>query len=554
MKYARKIFVTLLLLLLLVIIAGYVVLQTRWGAEKISQQISKISGGQFSVRQVEHDLSHPDHLILHDVSFRDAKQHQLLTAKRVELGLQLQQLTNPLHFASILLNKGAVTLNDRDLPAIQADKLQLQQMAVNSTYQNWSIQAQQVTGGMIPWQPQSPEQARFQASAEELRLNGIPATHLLIEGQVKNNQWTISDFGLDAAHGAITGRAQQDAAGHWQVTNLRLNNIRLQTQKSLHDFIQPLLSLPETQFGRVDITDARLEGQDWAVTDLDLVLQNITLKQGQWQSQDGSLKMNASSLITDHLQFDDPIASLHFSSQGVELSRLTSRWSKGLIRTHGSWNRHDKKLTLDELVIAGLEYTLPLNWRTYWMAMLPDWLHSVEVKQFNTSHNLLIDINPTFPFQITSLEGTGHHLLLAQQQQWGMWNGELSLNAAAATFNRIDLRQPSLILKADNSQISLEEFSALNGKGLLEGHATISQHAARFCQFTLEGKQIDGALLPNWGWPTTMPLQGNINIHLTGNTALGAEHPLRSATSVLLQATSEHEDVQQQMTNGELLP
>jgi hypothetical protein len=97
------------------------------------------------------------------------------------------------------------------------------------------------------------------------------------------------------------------------VDNLQLNEIRLQSDKSLADFFAPLTTVPSLQIGRLDITDARLQGPDWAVTDLDLSLRNLTLSHGGWQSQDGTLSMNASEFIYGSLHFFDPILNAEFS-------------------------------------------------------------------------------------------------------------------------------------------------------------------------------------------------------------------------------------------------
>ncbi len=35
--------------------------------------------------------------------------------------------------------------------------------------------------------------------------------------------------------------------------------------------------------------------------------------------------------------------------------------------------------------------------------------------------------------------------------QWGVWSGSANLNTAAATFNRVDVRRPSLALTANSS-------------------------------------------------------------------------------------------------------
>ncbi|MFG1175504.1 AsmA family protein [Erwiniaceae bacterium CAU 1747] len=555
MKFLGKVLLTLLLVLLLVIVALYVLLQTQWGAGWISRQISDNSTYQLSMSKIEHNFSHPGHLLLDNVVFGRDDQPATLIAKRVDLGLSLRQFSNPLHFSSIRLNQGNLNLNHGSPPvSLQADRLLLSQMALNRSQDSWSLQAQQVDGGIIPWQPEAAErpdfQASFQISAGSLVLNGVPAANALIEGNVKGREWTISNLGADVARGSATANAHRDADGSWQVSNLRLNSIRLQSDKTLNDFLQPLLSLPEVRLDRVDVTDARLEGRDWAVTDLDLVLKNMTLSHGDWQSDGGSLAMNASSFVNGSLQLDDPIANMDFSPKGVELSQFSSRWVNGLIRAQGSWRRSDKKLSLEEVAIAGLEYTLPSTWRERWMQTLPGWLDSVEIKRFSASRNLIIDIDPLFPFQMTSLEGTGSSLLLARNHQWGVWAGNLSLNAAEATFNRVDLRHPSLTLAADDRQINFTEMSAFSGDGMLEGNATISQQPDRAASFTLNGRQVAFGLLQNWGWPPLAPGKGNLQ--LSGKALLQQDKPLKPTVNASLSITSAGASTRQQMINGEV--
>lgn len=71
--------------------------------------------------------------------------------------------------------------------------------------------------------------------------------------------------------------------------------------------------------------DARLQGPDWAVTDLDLSLRNMTFSKDDWQTQEGKLSMNASEFIYGSLHLFDPIINTEFSPQGVAL-RQFNRW------------------------------------------------------------------------------------------------------------------------------------------------------------------------------------------------------------------------------------
>jgi len=553
MKFLGKVLLTLLLLLLLVIVSLYVLLQTQWGAGWFSRQISDNSIYQLSLSKAEHDFSNPSHFVLNDVSFGRDGQPAMLVARRVDLGLSLMQFSNPLNFSSIRLEQGTLNLDNYSaVPSLQADRLQLSQMALNRSQGDWPVQAQRVDGGIIPWQPEAvnrpDRQVRFQVSAGSLEIKGLSAANAIIEGSIKGQDWTINNLGADVARGSITASAQRNGAGSWRVHSLRLNGIRLQSDKTLSEFIQPLMSLPDVQFGRVDITDARLEGKDWAVTDLDLVLKNLALSDRSWQSDGGSLAMNASSFINGSLQLDDPIASLDFSPQGVEVTQFSSRWVNGLIRARGNWERSSKKLTLDEVMIAGLEYTLPSSWRERWMTALPNWLDSVEISRLSANRNLIIDINTEFPFQMTSLDGTGSKLLLARNHQWGLWAGTLSLNAAEATFNRVDLRHPSLTLAASDSGINVTEMSAFSGDGMLESTASISQLPDRAFSFTLNGRQVAVNLLQNWGWSQLPPGKGNFQ--MSGQGSLQQDRQLKKTVNATLSATPANTSLQQRMTNG----
>lgn len=553
MKYPGKILLTLLLILLLALVACYVLLQTRWGAAWASRQLSDAQY-QLNIGKIEHNFSAPGLLRLDDVTLAAPGQPPLLTSRRVDLGLRLAQLTNPQHFASIRLNEGTLNLTDNAMPGrLQADRLLLSRMTVNGSAGDLTVQGQKVDGGVTPWLPEKGallgQQARFQLSAGSLALGDLTASNALLEGSIKGREWLFSNVGADVALGSITANARRDASGGWQVQSLRLNSIRLQSDKTLADFLQPLLSLPDISFNRVDVTDARLEGLDWAVTDLDLLLKNITFSHGDWQSDNGTLALNASSFVNGSLQLNDPIASLEFSPAGVALTQFSSRWVNGMIRTGGNWSRRDKKLTLDELVVAGLEYTLPANWRERWLQTLPGWLDSVQVSRFTANRNLIIDINPDFPFQMTALDASGSNLLLAQNHRWGIWSGSLSANAAESTFNRVDLRHPSLALNADGNSINVTELSAFSGSGMLEGVANVSQAPQRALSLSLTGRQVNAAVLANWGWPgQSLPAGSNLKLSLSGN--LQADKPLKPTVNATLELNGGAQ--QQKLVNGQL--
>lgn len=555
MKFIGKLLLYVLIALAVAILGLYFLLQTRWGAEHVSAWVSQNSSYHLAFDAIDHRFSSPSHILLENVTFGRDGQPATLVAKTVDIGLSSRQITDPLHVDTILLQNGTLNLSQQTAPLpFQADRLQLQDMALNSPGSEWTLSAQRVNGGVIPWSPEAGKilgsKAQIQLSASSLTLNDVPTTNVLIEGSIDHDRVTLSNIGADVARGALTGVAQRNADGSWVVENLRLNDIRLQSDKSLAEFFAPLSTIPSLQIGRLEVTDARLQGPDWAVTDLDLGLRNMTFSKNDWQTQEGKLSMNASEFIYGSLHFFDPILNAEFSPQGIALRQFTTRWEGGMVRTSGNWQRNNKALVLDDAAIAGLEYTLPENWKQLWMKPLPAWLDSLTLKKFSASRNLVIDIDPSFPWQLTALDGYGANLGLVQNNQWGIWSGSATLNAAAATFNRTDVRRPSLALTANSSTVNISELSAYTEKGLLEATASISQLPQRQTQVSLNGRGVPMTILQQWGWPA-LPLSGDGNIQLTASGNIQADAPLKPTVSGKLHAVNvEKQQLTQTMQAG----
>ncbi|EMX6473050.1 AsmA family protein [Salmonella enterica] len=555
MKLIGRLLLYVLIACLVVIFGFYFLLQTRWGADHISNWVSENSGYHLTFDVMDHRFSAPSHLLLENVTFGRDGQPATLVAKTVDIGLSIRQLTAPLHVDTILLQDGTLNISVQTAPfPFEADRLQLRNMALNSPGSEWRLSARRVNGGVMPWHPEAGRvlgnKAQIQLSAGSLTLNDVPATNVLIEGSIDHNQVMLNTVGADMARGALTGVARRNADGSWVVENLRLNDIRLQSDKSLSEFFAPLTTVPSLQIGRLEVTDSSLQGPDWAVTDLDLSLRNLTLRKEDWQSQEGKLSMNASEFIYGSLHLLDPILNAEFSPQGVALRQFTTRWEGGMVRTSGAWLRESKALILDDTAIAGLEYTLPENWKQLWMKPLPDWLNSLTLKKFSASRNLVIDIDPAFPWQITALDGYGANLELVQHHQWGVWSGNATLNAAAATFNRVDVRRPSLSLTANASTVNISDLSAFTGKGILEATASVSQLPQRQTQISLNGRGVPMDVLQQWGWPA-LPIAGDGNIQLTASGNIQADAPLKPTVNGQLHAVNaQKQQITQTMQAG----
>ena len=559
MKFIGKLLLTILLLLVLAIVILYVLLQTRWAASSLSRWISERSEYRLTIEQVTHTWSTPSRITLSGVKFGQKNQPDVLDAGEVDLDLSWRQITDPRFFDRVVLVNGTLGLSPTELNLpLQANTLQLNKMAMSGHLEQWKVDGKNVNAGITPWQPGKTSvlgnNAQFQLSADTLTLDDIPTDNVLIQGRIDNQQLNLTNFGADLARGQLTGKASRSSDGSWTLDSLRLSNVRLQTSQTLGSFWQEFIKLPKVDIKRLDLIDARLQGQNWAFSDLDLTVTDVTLQQGDWQSTDGQLSLNATDLINGNLHFIDPVVNLDLSPQGIAIRQVGSRWEGGLLRTSGRWDRASHSLNLDELSVAALEYTLPQNWRQLWLTTLPDWLSEVSISKLTANRNLIIDISPDFPFQVTALGGLGNNLLVAHNHQWGIWNGKLTLNGSDATFNKNDVRRPSLALEANNDAVNITELSAFTKEGLLEATANVSQQSQRDFSLTVIGHAVPANVLQNWGWPE-LPLQGNANLQLNLQGKMPANIDFKPTINATLRVISaDGKTLQQQMSKGVVSP
>jgi hypothetical protein len=555
MRFIGKILLTFVLLLVLAIVLVYVLLQTRWAAGKLSTWVTDNSDYRLAVEKVDHDWSTPGRVTLTNVIFGQKNQPETLSAGEVDLDLSWRQITEPRFFDRVVLVNGRLNVSPSamNLP-LQANTLQLSKMALTGNAAGMEIQGQQINAGISPWQPKPHQllgdKADFQLSAANLTVNGLPTENVLIQGNLNNKILTLGNFGGDLARGQLTGKATQAADGSWNIENLRLSNVRLQTSKSLSEFFDDFQTLPKVTLKRLDLIDARLQGTDWAFSDVDLSVQDVTLEKGDWQSDDGEISLNATDMINGNLHIQDPIINLDLTAQGISIKQATARWERSLLRTTGNWLRANKRLQLDELSVAGLEYTLPQNWRQLWLQPLPDSLAEISIGRLIANRNLIIDIDPQFPFQLTALDGLGNNLLLARNHQWGIWNGKLNLNASEATFNRNDVRRPSITLEANDRQVNISELSAFTKEGLLEATGMVDQQPQRQFSVKMTGRAVPANQLENWGWPH-LQLEGNANMQLNLQGQMPANVDYKPTLNGTLQVNGANgQIINQRMLNG----
>jgi len=232
-------------------------------------------------------------------------------------------------------------------------------MNIDNRDDTWPLRAERINGGVIPWYP-TPDnllghKANVEFSADSVTLQGTSASHVLVQGSLDNGNLVLSTLGADIARGTLTGNVSRTRDGVWKVGSLRLNDIRLQTKQSLTDFLSPLTKIASLKIDRLDVIGARLEGPAWAISDLDLSLRDVTLSDGDWYSEEGTLSANAQEFIWHSVHLQDPIINADLTAQGLLLRQFSSRWEGGMVRANGQWLRDGNSAQMNEVVLTGLE-------------------------------------------------------------------------------------------------------------------------------------------------------------------------------------------------------
>lgn len=518
MKLYVRLVILIVTLIVLLPLAGYGFLQTRYGIALLTGWINTDRPYSVTFNRISYHLSRPATLSLHQLRLDTAQQSEILTADQADIQFSFAQLTDFWHVSSVTLQHGIWRLADAmpSLP-IYTNVLRLQnitfsgQSAANNHWQlsgvKGHIRLSAATGRLD-----------FNLAATDFALYDIRSDQIQLQGQIENGTLNLSDIKARLYRGTLHGSLQRHPDGSWLVRQLDLAHLRLQTDKTPQQIAAYLTQLPPIVVQRLTVNDARLEGIAWAASDVNLQLTDLKLDQQHWYSDQGMFNLNASDLIYKSVHLIQPMINARFSAQGIRFEKLASQWQKSQIQTSGQWLRASKTLALETLNISHLEYTLPENWQTFWRKPLPDWLENIRLDNLSASQNLIINIHPDFPFQLTDLSVSGQQLQLVKQRHHHFWLGDIQLKTRQSTFNGVELYQSTLTLHASPQQLSSQLHTKMSA-GELTASASVCQCDARFFNLRLQG-QSSPRWLTQWGWPEpVMPTATNIQLEMQGRLA-----------------------------------
>ena len=513
--FIKRLILAALLLPLIVIPALYFTIQTKQGAAWISHWLSNSNNHyQISVDEIIHSFATPLQLEVKHLRVK-RNGNELINVESAIATFNPNLLDNSNWLGYLQLQNGSVYIKNSSLATLplSSDWLLLKEIDLTVNTAKGNVNFQGVNAGISPWTPNDTVNydSIFRLSALKFSMNPYTGEHLLILGRMKKGSFIIDAFGADLPHGDITGQFFKIKKGPWVINNLYLNHFRWQGSESLSDVYQWFSDLPPIEIKQLNVINASLEGNEWAFNDANLSLKNIKWQNGNWlaESEDSNAKFSAESTVFRELHIDDPIVKLKLNNRDIEIQQIIARWQGGLIRADGSWQNNE--LNLDNIIISGIEYTLPANWRSLLRYQFPEWLQTLNINHLTSNRNVIVDVNDSFPFQLTLLDINGNNLHLIDHNRFNLWQGELSAYAHNATFNKVDLRYPAMTLRGDREQIDFAKVSAFINDGLIDGHLTVSQADNQNFSLKLTGYNVPVDLLNHWGWQAS-PMKGDGNI------------------------------------------
>lgn len=511
----------LALLLIALLLSSYALLRTNWGIPKLLGWISNYSDYHLCLKRVNHNWHHPAIIEIEDLTYGDSTRPAALMAKTVRLRLSWRQLINPMHFAEITIDNATMVLGNLQHPyalPITADRLSFTHLQLLRTRSTPQALVGNLQATLIPWQPTTQhivgQNFNFRLTGQQIHIAGYQLDQLTVQGSQNAKELDVALSG-SALRGQFTATAKRNPQGCWQLDKLQANRLRFQTPHTLPTLLthwnQSCLTLKEAT-----IQHSTIIGPDWSVTELNLNTENWPANSDWLMAEKGQLQLSAQTITYGAQQLDKPQLQFSASPAGLKLERFSTQWMKGNISGYGHWSRSLQHLVLEQLTIKDLVYPLPTHWKAWLQQETPAAIQKLTFEHLDLQNNLLIDITPGAPFQLTALRGRANDLQLVNQQRWGIWRGDSNWQAAAATFNRQDIRGLRLKLTVEAQQQLRGEFKMLVNQGPVIGHATLSAATPNILSLTAVGQRVPFNFLTEWGWPHPLKGNGDFDLALTG--------------------------------------
>ncbi|EPQ5228919.1 AsmA family protein [Providencia stuartii] len=507
MKWLIKLTTYALLLLLLLFIFTYIGLQTRWGASYSSQFLSKFTGYDIDVGIMGHEFSNPGEFIFQDVKLANKNSDLSLDSRQIVLDVNWRNLFSGTAIKRLVITQGTLSTTvtpDTILLPISANILQFENSQITLKKDNDTVQVTGFTGGITPWKPDENSPfgyGDFRFTANQLKFNDLSFKNVAITGKLQQQRTEISQASAYLNNGYIAGAGKVFKDGTITVDSLTMNKVGWENKVDFDSLFDAITSEKSLQIKKVELTNIDIQGKDWALSGLSTEIDQLSFVRGSWTSSESNIRFNVDQFVVKDQQLSTLIGDLKINGDSLNINKLSGYYNKGVFNLSGSWQRNDRILTIDEGKLAGILYTLPENWLSFFAEPTPPWLSGLSIKKFTLSQSLLMNIQPQFPFELTALSGNIENIDLIRQKQWGIWSGKATFTADSGTINQVLVRRPFIEVRQSGKSSAAASLTVSTDKGISKVGLLVKQEPKKV-PFLLRasGSNIDLVDLNQWGW------------------------------------------------------
>ncbi|WP_325891157.1 AsmA family protein [Grimontia sp. NTOU-MAR1] len=530
MRVLAKLFASLVIITFVVLGALLIVLNTNYGLPLVQKAVSTLTPYSLRANSLDYNLLAPLSLSLNEPELIELEtENTIYQAGYVSVALSLwDSLDGSLSLQSAVVRRAKINLADKAaLPASLLIKhLALDDVAYQSNtfaFDHADIQVSNWRNTQDKW---GSWQGQFQLSAPSLSIDGQTLSNLLLDSELIDGTWEIWGLSFNSEFGNITGSATVEDR-KVMLHQLTLSDARIEPSRSLSNLTAMWGSLSEDYdiaIKRLDLLDVSASVDDFTLEHLNLSAQSVNLLNGElaWAANDASslLSFNANLINFDKWLLTDVLAEMSLSPSRIEVGAFSSKIDdEGYISFAGDMTPASlslRSLVLNGLTLeleSGLSKTLSAQWERF---------DNIRVGSLSIRHTNVTAPNPEFPLQVIGLNLKGKDLLLRQASHNGMWRGQLTGSAKAASVNRILVSSPYAAMSVEDGLWQLDPLSLTFQQGQLAAKASVDfSSPSRQWHFEGTGLSLPTSLYSRW-LGLNLPLEGehDLTVHIS---ALGGD-------------------------------
>ncbi len=516
MRQIRFYFLILIAITWFLVLVPYFLAQTSYGATIISEQLSQRSPYTISIGQIHHSISQPfqvtfDHVVVtKKTDDNPSESQQIANVGELIIGIDQNDPWQLTHFDYITVINGVVNRLDQGENYITANTLKFVNSTINAHFDDDTLALQSVDGGIKPF-TFTGEPYQFDLTAQTVLFNGFPLKSVLIQGFQQDGSINLTNVGGNIHNGFFVGKLSILPNNHLDISQLKVNNINVQSDVELVDLNELFGILPDINIHQFSLIDSSLSLPGLSIEKGNIEATDLSYDDG-WHLNQGTLVFNADNLVYHDNLFSSPLIELHSSQDKIAIEKAIATWNKGNINATGSWqNNH---LQLDQLLIAGVRYELPTQPNATW---LPELFQQITIDHLMVLPSLVINTDANSPFVFTNFELSGNDVDIRKDNKWGITSGTLFLRAESGTYKGVDVKYPDLSVEFLSDNSSEFNFSTLLNNGLFETMAIIDPTKTQFTTFKINAYNVNSTILTKWQLAQNPPIVDNFSADFHGD-------------------------------------